>query len=193
MNPLKIRATNYRTFEAIIPARIACALAGHRWDWRAVRGTDDPYRCERCGHYDDEPKIVRAAKRRARLNYWSPLTFKVTRRETWLRIGTPHHHRIPQIAALLELHYGFERTGELPGVSVRLDVWRLDMGLHVGGGWQDEDGNGRALFHLWADFETYGLRWIGCWLGHKPEQPFGSESSTYCARCDEHLAKGESN
>jgi hypothetical protein len=162
---------------------VVCAFAGHKWDWRASRGMDLPYRCERCGRYDDDPKIIRVAKFRQRFTYWSPLTFKVTRREFWIRFGTPYHHRIPALRLRFDLHYGWERTSEMPGVSLDLDVWRLRCGLSLGGFWTGEEDYHRALFRLWSDFDTEGLRYIGCWFGHDWREPkYGYIS---CDRCDQ--------
>ncbi len=177
--------------------RVVCAITGHKWNWRTDRvgsdGQDIPYRCDRCGHYDDEPNIVRAAGHRAAFNRWSPVTIKITRRELTMRVGVPYHRRVPALSAGVDLHYGWERTSELPGISVRFHVWRLRAGMSVGGLWQDEDGDGRALFRLWSDFTTYGLRWIGCWFGHKPEQSEWNPEYVHCARCDETLVSPNAN
>lgn len=174
-------------------SRIACAIVGHKWRWTPeIRGEDAPCTCERCGHLDDEPKIVRAAKRRALFNRWSPVKLTIGRRETEFRLGLPYLRHAPTVSLRITLHYGIERTGQMPGFLIGLHVWRLLAGFQIGGLWHDEDGTYRALFRTWADFETYGWRWIGCWFGHKPEPSKWNPSSIYCARCDEPMAECES-
>ena len=166
-------------------ARVKCAVVGHHWDWREHVGAGDvPYRCERCRHYDDEPKIKRAAKRRAWLRRWSPAWGSLSRRALKLRIGWEHR---PAVYLSLRLHFGLDRTSELPGLNITLHVGRLNVWGGIGSGYQDEDGEGRSLVGLNVTFTTYGLRWIGCWLGHKPEAAKYAPHRLYCARCDESL------
>jgi hypothetical protein len=170
---------------------IRCSLVGHKWNWRGRHRTDQPYRCERCSRYDDEPGIVRAAKRRATFNRWTPLAVKVSRRQASVRVGLPSHPRIPSLSVRVAFDYGFEKDGCPFGLTVYLDLWRLNLGLSVGGFWLGEESDERALFRLWSDLETSGLRWIGCWLGHKPtESPF-TPGYVSCDRCDATLAAPE--
>lgn len=166
---------------------IVCALAGHRWDWKTHRGSNDfePYRCERCDVNEDDPKVKKAAARRVWLRTYSPVWPTITKTGVSLRIGWVYR---PFTANLwIGLHWGWDRTGELPGVTASLDLWRLRVAAGLGGGWQDEDGETRGFVYLNGRVQTYGWRWIGCWLGHKPEPSSWDPLHIYCVRCDESL------
>lgn len=176
-----------------VRSAIVCAVTGHRWDWRKHVGMNDesPYRCERCGVYYDDPKVKRAARRRVWLRTYSPIWPKITKTGASLRLGWAYK---PFTAnAWIGLHWGWDRTGELPGVNASLDLWRLRLAAGIGGGWQDEDGETRGFIYLNGRVQTYGWRYIGCWLGHKPEPSPWNPDAVYCDRCDEPMAERPSS
>jgi hypothetical protein len=163
-----------------------CAVVGHRWDWKSRPDIDV---CRRCGITSDEPSVKIAERRRVAIRTYSPIWPKVTRTGASLRLGWAYK---PFTANLwIGLHWGWDRTGELPGVSASLDLWRLRLSAGIGGGWQDEDGETRGFVYMQGRVQTYGWRYIGCWFGHKPEPSSWNPSDIYCARCDESLTRGE--
>ena len=157
---------------------VLCALSGHHvWDGYGEKTA----RCKRCGRYEDDPAVERSRNRRNALRRWSPIWPSVSRRDLRLRLGWER----PALNLSGRLRVGFNRTDELPGLVVWLHVWRLNISAGLGFGWMDEDGDGRTFANFRATFTTYGLRWIGCWFGHKPESLWTSHVS--CARCDASL------
>jgi hypothetical protein len=162
--------------------RLRCTLTGHRWDWGREPFT--PTRCDRCGVASDDAGVILADRRFRTARRWSPLWITLKRRDLTVRLGWEF------VASLtVRLHFGWDRTSELPGLNVSLHVWRLRVWAGIGSGWQDEDGDGRSFVGLNVTFTTYGLRYVGCWFGHKPETKTYSTMPdfTYCARCDKPL------
>ncbi len=107
-------------------ARLRCTLASHDWEWGLPSGHSW---CRRCKRYDDDQAILREDGVRAVLRKWSPLGLGVKRRDLNIRVGLP---RIATLSA--RLHFGFDRTSELPGFNVTLHVWRLRIWLGLGSG-----------------------------------------------------------
>lgn len=166
---------------------LVCAVVGHDWEWHGVP-EGQPYRCERCKAYDNYPKVKRAAARRVWLRKWSPLWPTIRKRGASVRIGWAYK---PFTACVsIGLHWGWDRTDELPGITAALDVWRLRVSTGIGSGWWDEDADSRSFVYLTGRFQTYGLRYVGCWFGHKPETSEYMPNHVYCARCDAPL-RGE--
>jgi hypothetical protein len=160
--------------------RIRCALFGHDWgndhdEWPSGKSF-----CVRCMRYSDHPAVARVDKIRSFMRTWSPLRLLVSRYGVKVWIGL---HRPVGLNVSFRLHWRWDRTGELPGVHVWSQLWRLGIGVLVGGGWQDEDGENRTLLNAYATFQTYGLRWIGCWFGHKPRVSSNMLGHVYCDRC----------
>lgn len=158
-------------------ARLGCVIKGHDWEWGLPSGHSW---CHRCKRYDDHPDILRGDGVRAAWRKWSPVGIGLRRRDLSLRIGW---YRFASLS--VRLHFGFDRTSELPGLNVSLHVWRLRVWAGIGSGWQDEDGEGRSLGGLNVTFTTYELRWIGCWLGHKPAESERMSGYVYCDRCEQ--------
>lgn len=180
--------------------RIVCAVFGHDWIWRrepiddggiyvAPRLLEQPYKCKRCGHFDDEPGIARAARCKAWLRRWSPVGVAVNGKRTRIRLGLPYIRQARHLAlsVSVEVDYAWERFAGGTGITVSATIWRLRLGGRIGGLWQDEDGDGRSLFGIWAQFTTYGLRYMPCWFGHKPCAAERVAGYVYCARCEESL------
>lgn len=157
--------------------RLRCFLAGH--DWESGLPSRHSW-CRRCQRYDDDPRIVRAYKVMGFARRWSPLWITVTRRDLTIVVG----YTRPEANVHLRLHYGWERQGELPGLNLSLTLWRLRLSSGIGQGWQDEDGEDRGLLYAQARFQTYGLRYVGCWFGHKPTTSKYMAGHVYCDRCD---------
>lgn len=172
---------------------ILCAVIGHHSWPEPVRNLDgdwsdpDPYECIRCGVSNEK-----AAKAQARWNAvrkWAPLWLRRSRRELYVRVGWDWRRRF---SASLCVHWGIARDGEFPGIHAGVNLWRLGIGASVGGFWQDEDGNSRALVRVWSDFETYGIAEKVCRLvGHKPGTPYGSCQWVDCERCGATLSSSE--
>lgn len=157
-------------------AALRCLVRGHAWEFGLPSGHSF---CQRCKRYDDHPAIKRQDRVRHALALWSPIGISVKRRDLNARVGLP---RFATLSA--RLHFGLDRTGELPGLNVTLHIWRLRVWAGIGSGWQDEDGDDRSFCGLNVAFTTYGLRWIGCWFGHKPTASKYIGGHVYCDRCD---------
>jgi len=158
---------------------LRCLLRGHDWEFGLPSGHSF---CRRCERYDDHPAVLREDNARAAFRKWSPFSISLKRRDLSVRAGW---YWLASLSA--RLHFGFDRTSELPGLNVTLHVWRLRVWAGLGSGWQDEDGDGRSFCGLNVTFTTYGLRWIGCWFGHKPTDSKYIGGHAYCDRCDESL------
>lgn len=169
--------------------RLICTVGRHKWDWRASRGEDVPYRCERCGCYDDEPSIVRWAARRAWLERWSPVGLSVRGGDARVSLRIRPTWHLTLLSLGMRLHYKARRDDEKPGVWLWFEVWRLHFWGGAGFFWLNEDGDNRTLLHFGASFETFGLAEHVCRvLGHKPGEPLMS-GTVYCERCNEILTE----
>lgn len=156
---------------------IRCVFVGHDDEEDLPSGHGF---CRRCKLYSDHPARLRGAKIRRLARNWSPIGLRFTRYDVKVQVGLD---RPVALSVSVRLHFRWERIGELPGIHAWVNVWRLNVHAHVGGGWQDEDGDRRTLLGTYATFQTYGLRYIGCWLGHKPRYASGMLGYVYCSRC----------
>lgn len=154
-----------------------CALIGHhRWPSMGMASYEV---CDRCGI--DSDHAGKLADRWRAVQKWSPLWVRRSRRELLVRVGWDWR---VALAATLRFHWGFDGYGECPGLHVGLHLWRLEAGASIGGFWQDEDGNGRALLCVWANGETDGIADTVCRVvGHHPDEPLRMSGSVYCKRC----------
>jgi hypothetical protein len=155
----------------------------HRWDGGLPSGHNW---CPRCKRYDDNPAVLQAERIIGWWRRWTPIALRARHGDAYVRIGNYHWH----LHATARLHYRWRRDEELPGLHLGLEVWRLHVYAGLGSGWQGEDGEDRSLLQLGASVKTYGLRYIGCWRGHKPKTYEGTRGYTYCERCDEQIDEG---
>lgn len=121
-----------------------------------------------------------------------PFSAHLRRRDLRVRIGFSYPWPTwMQINAGLRFHFGWEKDGELPGLHLWIDVAWLHLWLTVGAGWTDEDGEHRTFLSAGAYLKTYGLRYVGCWFGHKPERcEYTDRYYVSCSRCDADLEDG---
>lgn len=124
--------------------------------------------------------------------YRMPFSIRLRGRDLTVRLGFTYPWPTwMRLNVGFRLHFGWDKDGELPGVHAWIDITRLHLYLHLGAGWQDEDGENRSLIQLGAYFQTYGIRYIGCWLGHDPERvDYPTAYFVSCKRCDKDIEHG---
>jgi hypothetical protein len=124
--------------------------------------------------------------------YRLPFAASIRGRDLKVRIGTTYPWPTwMQVNVGFRLHFGWDKDSELPGLHLWADVTWLHLYAHLGGGWTDEDGEHRTLLTAGAYLKTYGLRYVGCWFGHKPKHELiGTTEFVTCDRCDTDLRPG---
>lgn len=168
-------------------ARISCAFRGHDWEYGLPSGHSW---CRRCKHYDDDRSIERVERAVRLLRAWSPIWISFTSTDVALHAGWAYRRRSP-VKAHLRVHYRSRGPflafdGELPGVTIGLDVLALSFSLGLGFGYQDEDGN-RTLAWVNLHVEPGDFTRRFCRIfGHVAREPYPS-GTVYCARCDEQI------
>lgn len=122
-----------------------------------------------------------------KIEYRSPLWLSWRHRDLTARVGfTYPWPRWMRLNVGFRFHLGFEKDGEWPGLHLHVTLMWLTLYAHLGGCWQDEDGESRSLATMGVYLNTYGLRYIGCWLGHRPVRHDYPRSDHYfveCTRC----------